>query len=121
MFFRHLALNLLPHIVGITGLLMAAQYVAPSVATTRHEQADTNVGIASSHIVNRALKADRLTVWPAAPQADEPGTTQVPRLNAPGSEIKIGCEGPFGEMVRTKLDVVGRCIASRSRMHSTAA
>ena len=122
MFLRHLAFKLLPHIVGIAGLfLLMVQYVdvAPSVATTWQEQADANVGMLSSHFVNRALKADRLMVSPSAPQANEPETTRVPRLNAPGSDPKIGCERPFDEIMKTKSDIVGRCIASRSRMRST--
>jgi hypothetical protein len=114
MFFRHQALNRLAYIVAIAGLLMAAQHAVAWLATTRHQPSDNGLGIVSTHVINRALKADKVMVPKA--QGVEPETTQMPR--SPGSDIKIGCEQPFGAMVATKSDVAGRCIASTGRLHS---
>jgi hypothetical protein len=118
MFFKHHALNRLSLVVGIAGLLGAAQEVR-SPSTTRHQLLDNGVGIVSNHIVHRALKADKLMV--PKPSVVEPGTTQGPRPDMRGSDIKIGCERPFSAMVNTKSDVAGRCIASTRRLRSTPA
>ncbi len=112
MLFKHHALALL--IVGIASFLIAAQATSlPS--TTRYQLPGTGIGISSSHIVNRTLKADKLMV--AKPPVVEPETTQVPRQDKRGSDIKIGCELPFSKMVSNKSDVAGRCLASRGRLH----
>ncbi len=118
MSFEHHALNWLSLIVGIAVLLVAAQAVRPP-STTGHQLPDAGIGIASSHVVNRALKADKVMV--AKPQAVEPATTQVPRPDVRSSDIKIGCERPFSAMVSIRSDVAGRCIASVTRQHSSLA
>ena len=116
MFFKSLALLYpLTHIVGVA-LWMAAQDGAAPLATVIHALPDTSA--ASIHSVNRTLKADKLVVRPVEPAEGNSGTTDMPRRNVPSSEIKIGCERPFGAMVKTTL--IGRCIAGRSRGHSTA-
>jgi hypothetical protein len=61
MFFKHHALNRLSLVVGIASLFGAAAG-GPLASTKRHQLPDTGIGIVSSHIVNRALKADKLAV-----------------------------------------------------------
>ena len=116
MSFRHHALNRFSLIVGVAVLLVAAEAVRPP-STTGHQLPDAGIAIASSHIVNRALKADKFMF--AKPQAVEPGTSQVPRPDVRSSDIKIGCERPFSAMVSIKSDVAGRCIARVIRQHSS--
>jgi hypothetical protein len=117
MSFQHHALNRLSLIVGVAVLLVAAEAVRPP--STGHHLPDAGIGIVSSHIVNRALKADKFMV--AKPQAAEPGTTQVPRPDVRSSDIKIGCERPFSAMVSIRSDVAGRCIAGVTRQQSSLA
>ena len=118
MFFKHHALNRFSLVVCIASLFGAAAG-GPLASTKRHQLPDTAIGIVSSHIVNRALKADKLVV--PKPQAVEPATTQAPRPDMRGSDIKIGCERPFSAMVSTRSDIAGRCIASTRRLGSTSA
>jgi hypothetical protein len=118
MSFEHRALNRLSLIAGIAVFLVAAEAVRPP-SKTGHQLPDAGIGIASSHIVNRALKADKFMV--AKPQAIEPGTPQLPRPDVRSSDIKIGCERPFSAMVSIRSDVAGRCIARVTRQHSSLA
>jgi hypothetical protein len=118
MFFKHHALNRLSLVVAIASLFGAAAG-GPLVSTKRDQLPDTGIGLVSSHIVNRALKADKLVV--PQPHAVEPETTQAPRPDGRGSDIKIGCERPFSAMVSTRSDIPGRCIASTRRLHPTPA
>ena len=118
MLFKHHALNRLLFIVGIASLSMAAHEGGMLSRMHRHLP-DTGAGIASGHIVNRMLKADKLML--DKPQAVEPETPQVPRSDKRGLDIKIGCERPFSIMVRSEANVARRCIASTDRLHSTDA
>jgi hypothetical protein len=118
MFSKHRALNRLSLVVAIASLFGAAAG-GPLASTKRHQLPDTGIEIVSSHIVNRALKADKLVV--PKPQAVEPETTQTPRPDRRGSDIKIGCERPFSAMVSTRSDIPGRCIASTRRLRPTPA
>jgi hypothetical protein len=118
MFFKHHALNRLLLVVGIASLFGAAAG-GPLASTKQHQLPDTGIGVVSSPIVNRALKADKLVV--PKPHAVEPETIQAPRPDRRGSDIKIGCERPFSAMVSTRSDVAGRCIASTRQLHSISA
>ena len=111
MFFNHHTLSRFSLVVGIA---LAAAEVFPPPSVTRHQLPDTGMEIASSHIVNRALKADKLI----QPQSLDPGTARVPHPDVRGSGAKIGCEPPFSAMVSIRSDVAGRCIASTGQLRS---
>jgi hypothetical protein len=117
MFSRH-ATNGVLLIVGIAVVLAATQAVRPLSATGRQSPA-AGIPIVASHMVDRALKGDRLMV--ATPQPPEPATTPAPRPEVRGFGIKIGCERPFSALASVKSDVAGRCIARRPDWHSSPA
>jgi hypothetical protein len=113
MFFNHHTLSRFSLFVGIA---LAAAEVFPPPSVTRHQLPDTGMEIASSHIVNRALKGDKL--MDLQPQSLDPGTARAPQPDVRGSGTKIGCEPPFSAMVSIRSDVAGRCIASTGRLPS---
>jgi prepilin-type processing-associated H-X9-DG protein len=115
---KHLERNWFSLIVGVSILLGAAQLVRPP-SITGHQLPHAGIGVASSHKVDSALKADKLMV--AKPQTVEPGPTQLPRPDVRSSQVKIGCERPFSVMASIRSDVAGRCIASMADRHSSPA
>jgi hypothetical protein len=116
MFLNHHKLSRLSLIVGITSALVVAAVLRPP-SVTRHQLPDTGMEIASSHTVNRALKADKLMDLQLLHL--DPGTARVPQPDVRDPSIKIGCEPPFSAMVSIRSDVARLCIASTGRLPSS--
>src|SRR5919108_1233888 len=97
MSFQHYGLNRFSVIAGIVVFLVAAAAAAVQPASTAPQLSDSGI-VASGHVVNRALKADRVMVA-KPPVVVEPETKPAPRPDLRNTHIKIGCERPFSAMV----------------------
>lgn len=88
---KHDVLRMLPYIVGVASLVVAAYAVGPSFKTVLHPLSDRNAkaAIFSKQVVNRSLKRDRLPIRDATYKAIEKEQRQVPAPIVP-REIKIG-------------------------------
>ena len=89
---KHDVLRMLPYIVGVASLVVAAYAVNPSFKTVLHPLSDRNAKAAiffSKQVVNRSLKRDRLPIRDATYKAIEKEQRQVPAPIVP-REIKIG-------------------------------
>ena len=89
---KHDVLRMLPYIVGVASLVVAAYEVGPSFKTVLHPLSDRNAkaAIFSRQVVNRSLKRDRLPIRDATYKAIEKEQRQVPARIVPNREIKIG-------------------------------
>src|ERR1035437_5635251 len=89
---KHDVLWMLPYIVGVASLVVAAYAVGPSFKTVLHPLSERNAKapIFSKQVVNRSLKRDRLPIRDATYKAIEKEQRQVPARIVPNREIKIG-------------------------------